>query len=215
MSPNDQVFIAVTVHYKRSETPEAVLLDIVECTQSHTGTNLTSTFAKVLKDFGISDKVRSNKKDNLSILIQSQILAITCDNASSNDKMINKLAVKFVEFPGAPNCANYFAHILNLVVKSIMHQFDLAGTRSDTTQESTNELYKLAGNIKGEELETQNEQDDDPQISEEEALHIDNDEGWVNERDDMIEEELDDLEDTVKPVRFLLTKVSEWEARAV
>ena len=201
--------IAVTVHYERSGTPESVLLDIVKCAQSHTGTNLTSTFAKVLKDFGISDKVCSNKNDNLFILIQSQILAITCDNASSNDKMINKLAAKLVEFPGAPNCACCFAHILNLVVKSIMHQFDLAGTRSDATQESTNELYKLAGDIEGEELETQNKQDNDPQIPKEEVPHDDNDEGWVNERDDMTGEELDDLEDSVKPIRFLLTKVSE------
>ena len=123
--------------------------------------------------------------------------------------MIDKLAVKLVEFSGAPNHVRCFAHILNLVVKSIMHQFDLAGTRSDATQESTHELYKLAGDIEGEELETQNEQDDDPQIPEEEASHDDNDEGWVNERDDMTEEELDDLEDTVKPIRFLLTKVSE------
>ena len=162
----------------------------MECARSHTGTNLASTFAKVLKDFGISDKVHSNKNDNLFILIQSQILAITCNNASSNDKMINKLAAKLVEFPGAPNCAHCFAYILNLVVKSIIHQFDLAGTRSDATQESTNELYKLAGDIEGEELETQNEQDDDPQIPEEEVPHDDNDEGWVNKRDDMTEEEL-------------------------
>ena len=96
-----------------------------------------------------------------------------------------------------------------------MHQFDLAETRSDVTQESTHELYKLAGDIVGEKLETQNKQDDNPQILKEEVPHDDNDEGWVNERDDMTEEELDNLEDTVKPVRFLLTKVSEWEARAV
>ena len=95
-----------------------------------------------------------------------------------------------------------------------MHQFDLTGTRSDTTQESTHKLYKLAGDIEGKELETQNKQDNDPQIPKEEALHDDNDEGWVNERDDMTEKELDDLEDTVKP-RFLLTKVSKWEAKAV
>jgi hypothetical protein len=47
-----------------------MLLDIVECARSHTGPNLASTFAKVLKDFGISDKVHSNKKEkNLPKLI--------------------------------------------------------------------------------------------------------------------------------------------------
>jgi hypothetical protein len=62
-SPNGRAFIAVTVHFEITGTAETLLLDIVECARSHTGTNLASTFAKVLKDFGISDKVRSNKKD--------------------------------------------------------------------------------------------------------------------------------------------------------
>ena len=37
------------------------LLDIVECARSHTGANLASTFEKILRDFGISDKVLSEK----------------------------------------------------------------------------------------------------------------------------------------------------------
>lgn len=34
-----------------------MLLDIVELSKSHTGQNLAETFAGVLKDFGIEDKV--------------------------------------------------------------------------------------------------------------------------------------------------------------
>ena len=35
-----------------------MLLDIVEVAKSHTGENLASAFAKILEDYGISDKVR-------------------------------------------------------------------------------------------------------------------------------------------------------------
>jgi hypothetical protein len=43
-----------------------MLLDIVEVARSHSGLNLAAAFAKILEDFGISDKV-SNKK-NLSVV---------------------------------------------------------------------------------------------------------------------------------------------------
>jgi len=34
-----------------------MLLDIVEVAKSHSGINLAATFAKILDDFGVSDKV--------------------------------------------------------------------------------------------------------------------------------------------------------------
>jgi hypothetical protein len=46
-------------HFETSGVAETLLLDIVECTCSHIGFNLAAMFAKVLKDFGISDKVWS------------------------------------------------------------------------------------------------------------------------------------------------------------
>lgn len=39
-----------------------MLLDIVEVARSHSGLNLAAAFAKILEDFGISDKVNSNNK---------------------------------------------------------------------------------------------------------------------------------------------------------
>jgi hypothetical protein len=48
----------VTVHLEKDGTAESLLLDIIECARSHTGSNLAATFEKVLDDFGISDKVR-------------------------------------------------------------------------------------------------------------------------------------------------------------
>ena len=35
----------------------SLLLDIVEVAKTHTGVNLAAAFAKILDDFGISDKV--------------------------------------------------------------------------------------------------------------------------------------------------------------
>ena len=35
----------------------SMLLDIVELARSHSGINLAAAFAKILEDFGISDKV--------------------------------------------------------------------------------------------------------------------------------------------------------------
>ena len=40
------------------------MLNIVECARSYTGANLAATFAKVLNDFGISEKVRMLKKND-------------------------------------------------------------------------------------------------------------------------------------------------------
>jgi hypothetical protein len=110
--------------------------------------------------------------------------------------MIDDLAGCLVEYRGAPNRARCFTHILNLVVKSIMRQFDLPKKRDA-------ELMNLAGDLEAEELAAQGEQEEP-----EEGPSLDNDEGWVDEREDMSEEELDELEEHVRPVRILLTKVS-------
>jgi hypothetical protein len=57
-SPNGRAFVAVTAHYETNGIPSMLLLNIMECVCSHTRSNLASTFEKILKEFGISDKVR-------------------------------------------------------------------------------------------------------------------------------------------------------------
>ena len=59
-SPNHKAFVAFTVHLEDNGSPLAMLLDIVEVPKSHTGSNLALTFIKVLREFGISDKVRTS-----------------------------------------------------------------------------------------------------------------------------------------------------------
>ena len=56
-SPNHKAFVAFTVHFAHEGAPVSMLLDLVEVAKSHSGVNLAAAFAKVLEDFGISDKV--------------------------------------------------------------------------------------------------------------------------------------------------------------
>jgi capsular polysaccharide biosynthesis protein len=64
-----------------------MLLDIVEVAHSHSRLNLAAAFANILDEFRISDKVSCNCSQTHS----TQVLSITCDNASNNDTMIIEL----------------------------------------------------------------------------------------------------------------------------
>jgi hypothetical protein len=68
-SLNHKAYVAITVHLEQNGSPLAMLLDIVKVPKSHTGFNLAVVFARVLEDFGISDKVRllSNRNSNTDI----------------------------------------------------------------------------------------------------------------------------------------------------
>ena len=119
--------------------------------------------------------------------------------------MVNKLAIQLDNFPGSASRVRCFAHILNLVVKSIMHQFDILDKKKEAiTDKATQELHKLAGDIEHKELWSQSsiEQQDGDTGSK------DNVEGWIDEQDKIDANELTALESAIQLVRFLLTKVS-------
>lgn len=50
--------MAFSVHFAHEGAPISMLLDLVEVAMSHSGANLAAAFAKVLEEFGVSDKVR-------------------------------------------------------------------------------------------------------------------------------------------------------------
>ena len=54
--------MVITVHLEYQGEPISLLLDIVEVAKSHTGVNLVTAFAKILDDYGISDKVMISAK---------------------------------------------------------------------------------------------------------------------------------------------------------
>jgi hypothetical protein len=102
-----------------------------------------------------------------------QLLAVTADNASSNDTMIDAMADDIEDFPGEANRVRCFNHVINLVAKSFIKLFDVpkakrsrtenadkppkASTRSkkDEVDEAVAALQELAGKIEMEDLQMQ------------------------------------------------------------
>jgi len=120
--------------------------------------------------------------------------------------LITELADLIDEFPGPANQTRCFTHVLNLVVKSIIRQFDLPdpkGGKNQMLEEGAKELLSLAGNIDDEEDILSRDREDGV------AGEDDNVEGWIDERTLLDEDDLEDLEKSVEPVRVLLTKVRE------
>ena len=111
--------------------------------------------------------------------------------------MIEELSNLLDDFPG-PGPANQtwcFMHVLNLVVKSIIWQFDSPNSKKKHLKEATNKMLSLEGNI---EFDGGGDCKDDSN----------NVEGWVDERELMTEEELEELDESVEPLCLLLMKVS-------
>ena len=121
--------------------------------------------------------------------------------------MIHELAKLVDNFPGSANQTRCFLHILNLVVKSIIQQFDIPTSKkletsngdeddeSHGVDEGMKELLNLAVNIDLEENIIASAGD------EEDAMEDDNIKGWVDEHEGMTEEELLDFSESMQPVR--------------
>jgi hypothetical protein len=114
--------------------------------------------------------------------------------------MIDTLAELLVAFPGAANRTRCFTHILNLVVKVILRQFDIPKSKADKALNAASRaLVDLAGDIEMEGAVMDKRGDDN---------YDDDEEGWVDPRDGMSQKAQDDFDSTVRPVRLVLVKVS-------
>jgi hypothetical protein len=132
-----------------------------------------------------------------------KILSVTCDNASPNDTMIDELAALIDNFPGSGNGTHCFAHVLNLVARSIVQVFDVPKAN---VKEAEEELSKLANEL---ELDSNELADEQPEGSTglDEDGDDDNVEGWVDEQKEMSAAERLSLVKAVRPVRLILVKV--------
>src|ERR1700721_1605940 len=84
----------------------------------------------------------------------TQILSVTCNNASCNDTMIDALADDLPDFSQA-NRTRCFLHIVNLIEKTLLKQFDVPGKQAeDVANEAERLLLKLAKDIDIEEMMT-------------------------------------------------------------
>lgn len=198
--------MALTVHFESDGAQVAMLLDMVEVAKSHSGLNLAVAFAAVLDDFGISEKVSFGINQLGKHLPGTQMLSITCDNASNNDTMVDQLGQLVSNFPGATNRTRCFAHIINLIAKTIIRQFDVPKTKEGQFVDAAMaELHALAKDMDVEDLLTQARHSYRDGDGEEED--DDNEEGWVDERSGLSASDLRELEDDVQPIRKTLVKV--------
>jgi len=112
--------------------------------------------------------------------------------------MINHLATLLAAFPGSANRTRCFTHILNLVAKCIMKQFDAPKKikRDDEVpaDDEDEDVELVLDELEGE--------------LEDKDIDKDGDNWEFDMRIELTEEEIDELEDTVKPVRHVLTKVN-------
>jgi hypothetical protein len=114
--------------------------------------------------------------------------------------MIEHLADILTEFPGSANRTRCYAHILNLVAKAIMKQFDAPKGKVNGFEAALEEF--------ADELETEPEDI----LTEAEGDEASGDDATDDEiidesRREMSEEEISALDESVKPVRLVLFKV--------
>ena len=87
------------------------------------------------------------------------------------------------------NCTRCFAHIINLVAKSLLRQFDVTKKPkkedNDDLDDDTQNLQELADGLEAEESITLEEMGD----NDNEIADNDDEEGWVDKLDKLDEEE--------------------------
>ena len=115
---------------------------------------------------------------------------------------VDELSNLLDDFPGAPNRTWCFTHILNLVAKSILKQFDLPKAKADEALDAAAQaLADLAGDI-----EVEEELMGDDLVGDDED--DDSSEGLADIRGEMSAEEIVELDESLRPVRLVLVKVN-------
>ena len=138
------------------------------------------------------------------MLTIAQILSITCDNALNNDTMVETLKGLVKIFPGESNHTRCFDHIVNLIAKSVIQQFDIPKAKANESFDDVlRELMVLSEDLEKEELDTR-----ERECGEVESDDDNNLDGWVDEQGDMSEMEQKELDDNIQPIRRVLVKVS-------
>jgi hypothetical protein len=162
-----------------------------------------------LNEFGLSDKVSLHPSTwtRLITYLITQILSLTCDNASNNDAMIAELEDLLPEFSKA-NHTRCFLHVNNLVARTLVRQFDVPRPTPGNVDDddSDDELRQFAGDINLEDLQTREALLEDVVTGE--IGMDDNIDGWVDEMAALSQAERKVLQNSLRPVRMLLVKVN-------
>ena len=136
----------------------------------------------------------------------TQVGSITCDNASNNDTMLVYLGNDLPGFRGARHHVRCFAHTLNLTAKAITRQFEVRPQRDgadviaiQTAEDRASEdlLRRLAGELDMDETDVIGG-----------GQTRDDEEGFMDEVNQMNANDLLAWRRNVQPIRSALIKVS-------
>lgn len=131
---------------------------------------------------------------------------MSCDNASNNEKMADEMEHLLPAFSSG-NRVRCFTHVLNLIAKALLKQFEMAKKSENEDDDFTEEeakLLTLAENLDEEEFTMAEEKMDENGGADEE----DSMDEWVDEVDALTPNERLLLEDEIRPVKMVLVKVS-------
>jgi hypothetical protein len=121
--------------------------------------------------------------------------------------MINYIANILEVFPGVANRTRCFAHILNLVAKCIMRQFDAPKKRQNRSSEDETDNMELALKELAEELEGLEDENDENECEEGGETENEENDELFDGREGMTDDEIHELDVKVRPVRLVLAKV--------
>jgi hypothetical protein len=128
--------------------------------------------------------------------------------------MVEHLAELIDSFPGAANQTRCFVHILNLVAKSVLRQFEAPKVKG---KKAVDEAAKELGIILDEldELEEaaemgSNEVDDEGSDDVDDNVDDDDEDGLPDEQSELSDDELLRLVESVEPIQQMLTEVIEF-----
>jgi hypothetical protein len=129
--------------------------------------------------------------------------------------MIDMLAEMIPDYPGRAGHTRCFLHILNLIVKTVIHQFDAPKKKADSSMldDAALLLAELSEGLELEEFETRLR---DPGSGDmEEGEGEDNDEGWVDEVQLLSDEEQCELNTSLLPIQIVVAKVSAMRVQVI
>lgn len=134
------------------------------------------------------------------LLTRVQILNITLDNTSNNDTMIAELELSLEDFSDI-NRTCCFMHIINIVAKSFLKQFDAekkcGAGNANVDDIDLDELVKEVEIDKSQAVNDTSDEEDNDDLD-----------GWVVELEELSDEKWKKLLECIKPIKCVLFKVS-------
>jgi hypothetical protein len=113
--------------------------------------------------------------------------------------MIEEIAKGIPEFPGSANQTRCFLHIVNLVAKSVLRQFELPKTKgNDALTEAAQELAALSSDL-------EHDEEEDLAVDGDSEDEDDDEDGLQDGREGMSDAEIARLEKSVQPVRLVFS----------